>query len=106
VNQYQSRISNFLQAIMDLISFEIDPEILIDSMVKAFRHPRDWGYAISEEISCINQMLIWVIAVEYLWGISEWTVQCYESEYVRRNRQKIEACEENARIILEYNRGT
>jgi len=75
MEQYRIRISSFMMIIMDHIALEADDEAFVNTMVKSFQNPSQWGYIVTSGEEDLRMMLRRVINAEYAWGAASWKVK-------------------------------
>lgn len=70
MEQYRIRISSFMMIIMDHIALEADAdaEAFVNTIVKSFQNPSQWGYIVTSGGEDLGMMLRRVITAEYAWG--------------------------------------
>ena len=66
--------------IMDPIALEADAyaEAFVNTMVKSFQNPSQWGYIVTSGEEDLGMMLSRAITAEYAWGAASWKVKHHE----------------------------
>jgi hypothetical protein len=72
MDEYRNRISSFMMGVMDHVAYHINADSFVNTMVRNFRDPSQWGYSVALGGEDLEMMLRRVINVEYAWGVPSW----------------------------------